>query len=73
MNIVVRVTTVEFKVLKGLQVKEKRCKKGLEDMVKTALILNCQGVENPCENRLRAGWRFNNLFYSLYSCSYVKW
>ena len=43
MNITIRLTKVEFEMLKELQKRDKRYKKGLEEKVKIDLILNHQG------------------------------
>ena len=43
MNITIRLTKVEYEMLKELQKRDKRYKKGLEEKVKSDLSLDYQG------------------------------
>ena len=45
MNLTIRLTEVEFEVLKELQKRDKRYKKGLEEKVRLVLSSNQKGVE----------------------------
>jgi hypothetical protein len=40
MNITIRLTKVEYEMLKELQKKDKRCKRGLEEKVKNDILNN---------------------------------
>ena len=43
MNIAIRLTKVEYEILKELQKKGKRYKKGLEEKVKSDLVVDYKG------------------------------
>ena len=44
MNLTIRLTKVEYEMLKQLQKKEKRYKKGLEEKVKSDLMFDHKGT-----------------------------